>query len=221
MEVLAVNSTQFVRLPTRRQFVSAVFACGVAATTGCLSFDKATVSISGAAVDENKVLQVTPIWASGVVVQPDPSRRGAPTPGFAARLYCFGRDQGYPVEADGSFTVYLYDDPEKAAANGTALEIWHLDPDTMQTLYKKDALGAGYNLWLPWSTFRRDLRQVCFVVHYQPKIGREIWSQHIVVPLDPNNTTPQVKVKTESRRGDQMPKLPTGTESSTLMTIQP
>jgi hypothetical protein len=129
------------------------------------------------------VTKVMALWADGVVVQPDPMRGYSPTPGFAGRIYLFGQDLHEPLVANGSLLVYLYDDLQPPANPLLPREVWQLDPASLGKLLKKDALGCGYNLWLPWSNCHPDIRKVTLMVCYRPENGTDVWSGHHVLPL--------------------------------------
>ncbi len=136
------------------------------------------------------VAQVMPLWADGIVVQTDPMRRGLPTPGLAARVYLFGGQLGEPLLAEGSLIVYQYDDLQPVTDPQVPREIWNLDKASLEKLLKKDALGWGYNLWLPWSNYHPDIKRVMLVVCYRPEKGVEAWSGQHVLPLTSNEPGP-------------------------------
>jgi hypothetical protein len=123
-----------------------------------------------------EVLQVLALWGDGIVVQPDPMNGGVPTPGFAARVYLLGQDIGQPLAGDGALSVYLYNGSEPLSDKAVPKEVWNIDPVNLQRLLAHDALGWGYDLWLPWRTYRPETSQVRLVVKYQSPQGRPAWS---------------------------------------------
>jgi hypothetical protein len=128
---------------------------------------------------KGQIGQLVALWGDGLVVQPDALRGGSPTPGFAARLYLFGQEPGEPLGVDGALTVYLYD-LQQPADQRRPLEVWNITPENLERIAKKDGLGWGYDLWLPWSTFKREITRVSLVVHYKPTQGMPVWS----IPCD-------------------------------------
>jgi hypothetical protein len=135
-----------------------------------------------------EVTQVVALWADGAVVQPDPARGGIPTPGLAGRVYLFGPDMGEPLEGEGMLMVYLYDDAQPPADQPVPREIWTIDHDNLARIFKKDGLGWGYNLWLPWANYRPDIRKVTLVVQYKSPQGKGAWSGTTVLGMGPSTT---------------------------------
>jgi len=131
------------------------------------------------------------LWADGLVSQPDPMQNGLPMPGFAGRVYLFGPHLGQPLEARGPITVYLYDSLAPREGKPTPREMWNIDPDSLKKVLKKDGLGWGYNLWLPWSTYSADLKQVYLIVQYRNPEGRDAWSSAMPLALAGNGSGPK------------------------------
>lgn len=148
----------------------------VACAGGCVTTLGPSLPWSGAAKPERgEVAQVVALWADGIDVQPDAMLGGRPTPGLAGRVYLFDA-QMKGLEADGLLTVHLYDDAQPPSDQPLPREIWNLDPLSLQRVVKKDGLGWGYSLWLPWSNYRPEIRKVTLVVRYQSSKGKEVWS---------------------------------------------
>jgi hypothetical protein len=123
------------------------------------------------------VAQVSAIWQKQVHYAADPTHSGAQTPGLAGRLYLFGTELSQPLVGDGSLTVVLYDDAPPAGGQPKQLEAWNLDKDTLKRLVRRDVIGDGYTLFLPWGTYRPDITQVHLVVCYAPQKGSPVYSQ--------------------------------------------
>jgi len=123
-----------------------------------------------------EVYQLMVLWGDGVSVQPDPANHGRPTPGLAARVCLLGQNAGRSVAGDGSLSVHLYDTRVPMSEDAVPTEVWNIDPVNLQRLLSKDAVGWGYDLWLPWGTFKPDVSKVRLVVQYKSKAGREVWS---------------------------------------------
>jgi hypothetical protein len=129
-----------------------------------------------------EVTQVMALWAEGVVDQPsadprNPVTLGRPVPGFSGRVYLYGPASKEPLAAEGVITVQLYDASNPTPAdNQPPLEVWNLSEENLQRIGKKDGLGWGYNIWVPWSTMKPDIHRVYLVVKYQPKQGLPAFS---------------------------------------------
>src|SRR5205823_13476032 len=99
--------------------------------------------------------QVVATWNPGVVYTPDPAHDGAETPGLVGRIYIFGPEISCPLASDGTMVVDLYDDTTgPAAKDARPLEEWQFDRDTLKRLQRRDAIGWGYTVFLPWATYK-------------------------------------------------------------------
>src|SRR5439155_22160470 len=126
---------------------------------GCLSAGCIGLSVQ-VTPDAPKSMQlpceVAVCWKPGVEFAPDPAHGGQPTPGLVGRVFLFNQKQ-LPVEGNGSLHVELADgsvDPPKV------LEQWNIDAVTLRKYQRRDAIGPGYSVFLPWGTYRKDLTHV-------------------------------------------------------------
>jgi hypothetical protein len=141
------------------------------AAAGCTTLD--TFVGCGDAPPTGAIFQVQAIWNPEVLFTPDPTHGGTPTPGIAGRLYLFGKVIGAPLEGDGSVLVALYnEDGDKPKL----MEEWQIDAATLHRLLRKDMIGWGYTLFLPWGTYRPDIKRVHLKLSYQPAKGAALYS---------------------------------------------
>ncbi len=125
-----------------------------------------------------EVSQVMALWTDGVSVLPDQACDGVPTPHIGGRVYLFGPEPDCQLlRCDGQLLVCLYAEAPPGAGVSPNPEVWVITSEALQPHLKKDGVGWGYNLWLPWRTFQPGVRRVTMTVQYRPPIGREIWSQ--------------------------------------------
>ena len=111
-------------------------------------------------------------WNNSVAVAPDPVHGGRSQPGLMGRVYFFGPDMAVPREGDGTLTVELSDPSQRGPDGGPkVLEKWIIQPADFQRMKRPDMIGTGYSLFLPWGTYRPDLRQVHMRTGFQPKAG--------------------------------------------------
>jgi hypothetical protein len=144
--------------------------------TGCVSTGPLLTSVSEKPT--GNVCQVVVTWNPEVVFTPDPAHGGAPTPGLAGRLYLFGSEINYPLTGDGCVVVDLYDDTPAAAGKASVpLEEWRIDKDTLKRLERRDAVGWGYTLFLPWATYRPEITQVQLRLRYEPAKGTPLYAE--------------------------------------------
>ena len=128
------------------------------------------------------VCQMVVRWHNEVVQTPNSMKVGALTPTLVGRIYLFGDTLGVPLEGDGAVGVELFD-LSKVVPPGTEgtpeggprrLERWLIDPVKFQQMKQKDMIGYGYNLMLPWGTYRPNLKHLQLRVSYQPARGKPI-----------------------------------------------
>lgn len=133
-------------------------------------------------------------WNNEIATAPDPTRGGELSHGLVGRVYLFNQKK-LPVEGDGSLHVELAD----ASVNPPKpLERWNLDADTMQKHLRKDAIGPGYSLFLPWGTYREDLKNVQMKVAYQPKNGTPMYATPSTVVFSDGKFMPMPTASTGS-----------------------
>jgi hypothetical protein len=133
--------------------------------------------------------QAVATWSNQVAFAADPTRGGVPAPGVAGRLYLFGPTIDFPQVGDGGALIDLYD--ESAVAQGgqaVHLERWNIDPDTLKRLLKRDAIGWGYTLFLPWGTYKPEITQVRLKVCYTPAKGTPLYAEGSTMTLTHDGT---------------------------------
>lgn len=139
---------------------------------------------------------VVAAWSPKVTYVPDPARNGQPAPGIAGRIYLFGPTPDYPIAGDGSLTVDMYDDTAAGGSSAaTPIERWEFDPVTFKRLLKRDTVGMGYTVFLPWGTYRPDIKTVRLQVRYEPKGGNAVYAPGGPMTVDHGTlpTGPQVR----------------------------
>jgi len=151
--------------------------------TGCVALQEFT----GKGADRpptGAVCQLVPTWSKEIAFVPDPANGGVPRPGISGRIYLFGPQIDYPLAGDGSLTVEL-SAPEAAPAGAgppakaewRLLEQWTMDQPTLQRLLRKDIVGWGYTLFLPWGTYRPDVSVVRLKLRYDPPGAMPLYSE--------------------------------------------
>ena len=123
---------------------------------------------------EGEINQVIAMWSDGVVVQADPSQGGKATPGFNGKVYLLDGRTGQTHGAAGRLIISLYD--ASGPPGQPPREVWDIDPETLKRVARKDGVGWGYALWLPWTTADTTIQKVTLMVQYKPHHGQEVWS---------------------------------------------
>jgi hypothetical protein len=165
------------------KLASAALALGVLSLAGC-GHTQSWFRPKEEAPPVGPVLQVQAAWENRIVVTQDVVNQGVPLAGIAGRLYLFGHESGNPLLGDGSAVVDLYDvTPETTQGTPKLLERWEVDRDTLRRLARKDMIGWGYTLFLPWSTHRPEINRVQMQVRYLPDKGLPLYSKATAVAL--------------------------------------
>jgi hypothetical protein len=126
-----------------------------------------------------------------VIYKPDPANRGAPTPGLGGRMYLFGEGSDCPLTGDGCVVLDLYDDTHPAGNNPIPLEEWRIDRATLKRLLRRDAVGWGYTLFLPWGTYKPEITQVQLRLRYEPVNGTPLYAETCSIVFHKGNGTSQ------------------------------
>jgi hypothetical protein len=133
--------------------------------------------------------RLTAAWNNKIIYAPDPTHGGAPVPGILARIYVFGPDEAVPLDPDGELVVGVWDMSAKETGEQPRLmELWHIDAQSAQKFKKQDFLGLGYSLFLPWSKYHVDLKQVNVVARYNSADGRCLVSSPETLTIDHSAT---------------------------------
>jgi hypothetical protein len=142
--------------------------------------------------------QVVATWKREVIFTPDPAHNGTPIPGLAGRVYLFGETVDYPLAGDGALVVDLYLDSAKPGAPTTPpVEEWRFDPATLKRLSRRDAIGWGYTLFLPWGTYKPEIDHVHLKLRYEPPTGYPLYGDSGPLTLahaDSGSSAPTVSV---------------------------
>ncbi|MCS7045888.1 MAG: hypothetical protein NZO58_05995 [Gemmataceae bacterium] len=135
-------------------------------------------------VPTGTVQQVHAAWENRIVVTQDVVNGGRPLIGIAGRIYLM-EDFGKCVQAAGNVSVELYDATHaNAQSPPKIMERFEIDKDTLKRLLQKDDIGWGYTVFLPWSTYRPDVKRVQLQVKWQPDSGVTLYSPPAVVVLN-------------------------------------
>lgn len=160
---------QLVRLWIRQ----AVAALALAVCLGCVTTGP-LVPMAG--LCDNKVCEIVATWSHQVMTCPDPTHNGALTPGLVGRLYLFDA-KPKTIIGDGSVQVTLYNEaPMLTGGEPEMLEQWNIDHETLRRLVKKDPIGKGYTLFLPWASFKPGIKMVHLKLRYDPLKGAPMFA---------------------------------------------
>ena len=102
----------------------------------------------------------------------DPWHNGATLPVLAGRLYLFNEELHGGVDAHGKVIVQMFDMTNTGNKGpGQLLGKWEFDSAHLRSLKRKDYMGDGYTLVLPWEQYSPAVRDVQIQVVYVAKNG--------------------------------------------------
>jgi len=137
--------------------------------------------------------QAVVTWEPRVLVTNDTAQGGAPLPGIAGRLYLFDVECGCPLVNDGCVHAELFD--VGCLAKGcqpVLLESWDIDSEKMKLLLRKDIIGWGYTIFLPWGTYSPTITQVQLKVSFKTREGATLYAPSSAMKLLDSNCPPPV-----------------------------
>ena len=184
-----MNTVQPPSLSDRRSFLGTLMMGLLFALGGC---DTTAAFVKpDAAPGNDSACQVTACWQPNVMYTADTQHNGSQMPGIAGRVYLFGPEIGHPIVGEGSLIVGLYDatGPERSQAPAE-LEEWKIDPATLKRLVKQDVMGMGYTLFLPWNSFKPDIKHVVMKIRYDQPGKTSLFSESELT-LDSANAAPK------------------------------
>jgi hypothetical protein len=167
---------------TRR--LAAIVCTAALLTAGCVGL-KPHALWPGHDAPAGEPFQMAATWNPEVLFAPDPAQAGKASPGLTGRLYLFGPDAKYPLAGEGTLTVSLFDDrPLAEGKPAVHLEEWRIDKETLKRMLRKDTIGWGYTLVLPWGTYRPDLTQVHLRFRYDGSQGLPLYTETSTMTLN-------------------------------------
>ena len=172
----------------------------------------ASQGLSSTPAKPGEASRLAAAWNNKVIYAPDPTHGGDPVPGLLARVWVFGPDEATPLETDGELIVGVWDNSPKATGGQPVLqEVWHIDAETAKKFRRPDMFGSGYTLFLPWSKYHVDLKQVNVVARFNGADGRSLVSTPEIITLDHSATLQRAAERLAglSNGGPATAKLPT------------
>lgn len=174
-----------------------------------LPVPKAAPSVSNTPpAKPGEVSRLTAAFSNKVIYAPDPTRGGDPVPGLLGRLYIFSTDEAVPIEAEGDLVVDVWDNsPKINGGKPKLMEVWHLDPTAFAKFRKRDIIGEGYSIFLPWSTYNIDVRQINVIVRFSGKDGRVLMTPPEALSVDHATTLQRAADKIGGITGEPVSRI--------------
>jgi len=125
-------------------------------------------------------------WDHRVKMVEDTVNRGSVVPVLAGVVYLFNDQSHSCVDARGWVAVQLQDITHIASGKpAEKMAEWRFDAERLRLLKRKDPLGEGYTLVLPWYEYRPEIKEVRLQICYVPEKGTPRYSEPQNVTLQP------------------------------------
>jgi hypothetical protein len=145
--------------------------------------------LAGPPEKAGQAARLTAAWNNKVIYAPDPTHGGDPVPGLMARLWLFGPDTKDPLSLEGELFLGAWDmSPKATGGQPVLLEVWHIDPEAARKFRRPDFVGDGYTVFLPWSNYHVDLKQINVMARFNGADGRSLVSSPETLTLDHSAT---------------------------------
>jgi len=181
-----------------------LFAAVAVLSVGCMGLrrdKRAEGAPAKAAKAGPPAVQSLATWHKHVKLGTNPASN-QPIAGLSGRFYLFDATGGHPIIGDGKISVELFDDTRRDATSGSKMiEKWNIDAETFKQLAQRDALGNGYTLTLPWSTYKPEVAQVHLVVTYEPTTGTPLTTASQTITLEHDSPEAQIARRNAAHSG--------------------
>jgi hypothetical protein len=125
-----------------------------------------------------QAMQIVATWERSVVMLPNTELNGKLIPCLAGRLWIFDRDGKLPLLRKGDVRVSLFAHDDIGQGRAPKLiEEWSLSSSVLEKMCSRDMIGYGYNLPLPWATYRANLKNLTLVVTFTSPNGEVLLSR--------------------------------------------
>ncbi len=168
--------------------------CSLMETCGCIS-----------PAPPPAVNEVTTFWYEQIQYVQDTEHQGQSLPGLAGRVWLHSTDVKNMVEARGFLYAEMYD--TTPGAEPRKLADWSFDKDNLKLLKRKDVIGMGYTLFLPWETYRPEIKRVQLRLAYVEPGKAPQFAEPQILALKAAEPAPLI-VKTEYEYAPAERRLP-------------
>jgi hypothetical protein len=139
------------------------------------------------------------MWMPELGLAEDTAHGQRLTAGMQGRVFLAQAD-GMTICANGTLKVRLYNNgpPLLGEDSSQAIEEWTLQSSVLQQFAKKDAVGWGYNVWLPTSRLTPAISRVRMSVEFDDEGGHRILAKSQEFRLKYDDKTSRI-LETQSR----------------------
>jgi hypothetical protein len=124
-------------------------------------------------------------WQNSIAIGPDAANGGNPVPILAGRMHLFGTNMDFPILAEGGIRVEVYDETTGVPTPAPVFT-WDIEAKDMPKLMRRDVVGVGYTVLLPWPTYQPTINRIRVRLAYMQPGTLPIYTENQVT-LDVGN----------------------------------
>jgi hypothetical protein len=135
------------------------------------------------AMEQMPAARLVACWDSRIRFVKDTANGGVELPGVTGSVYLFGEATGKTIDAAGHIEVRAFDmAPAVRGEKPRLLAEWTFGTETLKTRKRKDLIGEGYTLFLPWIS-DDDVKNVKLQMFYVPENGTSCYGEPTYLAL--------------------------------------
>lgn len=127
--------------------------------------------------DQDQVTKMAVIWKDTVYNGAGKSIRG-----FGGRVF-FYNESNQPMEADGEFLVYGFDDSEKESQGAAADRKYVFEREKLASHFSESEMGPSYSFWIPWEKAGGVRKTITLIPVFKTEDGRVVKSGQSIQTL--------------------------------------
>jgi len=135
--------------------------------------------------EDPPIKDVLVYWDDHVHVTSNTQNHTAALPGLAGRIWLQGEEAKQMEEARGKIVIELYDMTGGPNATPKPLVGVTYGRNDLPQFKRKDLVGDGYTLFVPWESYRPDVKEVKLLVYYMPDKGPMKQGNEVTMTLRP------------------------------------
>ncbi len=155
------------------------------------------------------VSQVIMIWDNRIRLANDTEHGGTPYPVLAGRMFLFNEATKQPLTVTGDVICDIYNatNPNPTGDDAKPYRVT-LTKDKLPLLLRKDMVGEGFTIVLPWFSYRPDITKVKLQLQFKPENGSPVYADPALLTLKTEAPPPPPQVTHRRVPASQVPPWP-------------
>ena len=141
-------------------------------------------------------VRIAATWTDAVLNQTGkPSQRG-----FGGKVFFYSRKDTKPVEVEGQFVVYAFDEDGRTQDDNRPTRRYVFPPEQMERHLSVDDIGPSYSFWLPWDEAKESgniRKNVSLMARFEPLQGGEMLVSDQTSHYLPGQYEPEIMIANE------------------------